>query len=295
MPPSTYSVVPVTYPASSEARIPHGGGDFLRRALTAGRDRLDDLVRGQVSRHVGGDEARGDRVDGHAAPRDLGGDGLGHADQAGLGRGVVGLPGVRARSDDRGDVDHAPVTGLDHRAQRIPREPEGGREVGADDRVPVLVRELQHDVVARDARVVDEREHGPAELLLDLLEERLAVTAGDVGVDGLGLAAGLLDGGDDGVGAGLVGAVVDRDGPAVGGQRLGDRRADALGGTGDEGDGVLGAAHDAVHSITPAPHVKPAPIAPSRTFMPGLRRPSSRERLSVSGIDAADVLPSWAM
>ena len=50
-----------------------------------------------------------------------------------------------------------------------------------------------------------------------------------------------------------------------------------------------------LHSITPAPHVKPAPIAATSTLCPGRRRPSSRLRQSVSGIDAADVLPSWAM
>ena len=42
-----------------------------------------------------------------------------------------------------------------------------------------------------------------------------------------------------------------------------------------------------VHSITPAPQVKPAPIAPSRTLWPGRRRPSSRESESVSGTEAA--------
>src|SRR4029079_6983309 len=109
-----------------------------------------------------------------------------------------------------------------------------------------------------------------------------------------GLAAGLGDRGDGALGAFLVGAVVDRDGPAVGGQRLRDRGADALAGARDERGRLLGAAHEIPHSTMPAPHVKPAPIAAISTFWPGRRRLSSRSRLSVSGIEAALVLAMCA-
>src|SRR4051812_29900 len=76
----------------------HAGGDLVRRAGAAGGDGVDDLA-GYVGRHVGVDEAGGDGVDRHAAAGDLGRDRLGQPDQAGLGRGIVGLPGVGARAD----------------------------------------------------------------------------------------------------------------------------------------------------------------------------------------------------
>ena len=62
--------------------------------------------------------------------------------------------------------------------------------------------------------------------------------------DGDGLAAGGGDGGDDGVGAGLAGGVVDDDGGAFGGERLGDGGADAFGGAGDDCDFTCELAHD---------------------------------------------------
>src|SRR5262249_49630615 len=148
--------------------------------------------------------------------------------------------------------------------------------------------------VAGYAGVVDQREHG-AEVALHLLEERLAIAIGHVGVDRRGAAAGRFDRLHGLLRAGLVGAVVDADEPAVGGQRAGDRGADALGRASHQCCGVLWPAHEAVHSITPAPQVKPAPIAASRTLWPGRSRPSSRASDSVSGTEAADVLPSWEM
>jgi hypothetical protein len=61
-------------------------------------------------------------------------------------------------------------------------------------------------------------------------------------MDGDGLAAGRGDGVDDGLRAGLAGRVVDDDRGALGGERLGDRGADAFRGAGDDGDltGTLG-------------------------------------------------------
>src|SRR3954451_11081009 len=273
----------------------HGGGNFLGRARPLGGHGLHDGV-GDVLGHRGGDEAGGDRVEGHAALRHLGGDGLGHADQAGLGGRGVGLAGAGARPDDRRDVDHAAEAGLDHRAHRPARHAEGGGQVRVDDLVPLLVLELDREPVGGDAGVVDEREHR-AELCLELGEEVVgdAVGIGYVALDGDGLAAGFLDRLDGLLGALLVGAVVDSDVPAVGGQRDRDRGTDALGGAGDECGGVVRSgllAHAGPpHSRTAPPHVTPAPTAATSTVSPGCSRSSSRANASASGIEAADVLP----
>ena len=62
-----------------------------------------------------------------------------------------------------------------------------------------------------------------------------------------------------------------------------------------QGDGVLRAGHQRTpQSTIPAPHVKPAPTAPSSSRWPGRRRPSSRSSESVRGIEAADVFAMWA-
>ena len=59
---------------------------------------------------------------------------------------------------------------------------------------------------------------------------------GDVGLDGDGLAALAGDLGDDAVGPLLAGGVVDDHRRPFGGEVLRDRRPDALGRAGDDGD-----------------------------------------------------------
>src|SRR5690606_25134207 len=88
----------------------HGAGDVRRFAEAAQRDLAEHRllgVRRQVAGHVGVDEARGNHVHGHAAAADLLGQRLAEGDDAGLGRGVVGLAGVAGGADHRGDVDDA--------------------------------------------------------------------------------------------------------------------------------------------------------------------------------------------
>jgi hypothetical protein len=58
---------------------------------------------------------------------------------------------------------------------------------------------------------------------------------GDIALQGDRLAAGGGDVGDDLVGSGLAGGVVDNDGRTGRGEVLGNGGADALGGAGDEG------------------------------------------------------------
>src|SRR6185503_5641217 len=106
------------------------------------------------------------------------------------------------------------------------------------------------------------------------------------GADFLGHPAGTL----------LVGAVVDPDRPAVGGEQLRGGGADPARGAGDEGAALAALAHASVpHSTTVAPQVRPAPKAAIRTRAPLARPPASRASSSATGIEAAEVLPNLAM
>ena len=110
--------------------------------------------------HVGGDEAGGDGVDRDVTARDLGGDRLGHADQPGLGGGVVALAGV-------GAAGRRPLATLTIRPKRARSIGFSARRVSrkAADRLvsitrrPVVVGELRRETVGADAGVVDEHEH----------------------------------------------------------------------------------------------------------------------------------------
>src|SRR6202008_1946491 len=100
---------------------------------------------------------------------------------------------------------------------------------------------------------------------------------------------------DDGLGLLGAAAVVDRDGPALGRERLRDRGADARRAAGDEGRALGTAVALYRHVITPAPYVKPAPKAASSTVEPERSMPRSCASASASGSVAADVLPKWSM
>ena len=235
---------------------------------------------GEVGGHVGVDEARRDRVDGHAAARDLGGDGLGHADQAGLRRRVVGLPGVGARADDRGDVDHAAVAGADHR--RAARAGSAGRRRRGSCRSRASQSSSwiwRASPSARTPALLTSASTGPSSSSARAEQRRRPRRVGDVAVQRRGAAAGRLDRLDDAPAPVRVGAVVDADGPAVGGQRAGDRGADAARGAGDEGAWPLGrliARPPLEHAGAPGEAgAERRHAAPS---WPGRRRPSSRSQ-----------------
>jgi len=259
-------------------------------ALKRFEDELEQPVADALC-HLCLDQPRCDRVHGHAAAGHLGGHGLGHGDQSGLGGGVVGLARVRLLgAHDRCDVDDTAVALADHRPQRAAREPEGGRQVGVDHPVPVVVVDLRGEAVRAHARVVHEHEHG-AELLLELLEDRVGgVGIADVRLDGERAAAGVGDLLDDRLGGLGVAAVVHAHRPALRGERLGDRGADAARPAGDESTSIRASIH-APHWITPAPQVKPAPKAASTTFIPGSSNPRSRASASAIGRVADEVLP----
>src|SRR5262249_28836359 len=97
--------------------------DVVGRAAAADRDGVGGrlLERLPVNpqpgggglRHVGGDEAGGDRVDGYSERAQLDGERLGEALQARLGRRVVGLAPV-AEGRCRGEADDATPPRLGH-------------------------------------------------------------------------------------------------------------------------------------------------------------------------------------
>src|SRR5579871_3526046 len=244
--------------------------------------------------HVRFDQAGGERVDRHAAARDLDRDRVAHGDQPGLCGGVVGLARVRARADDRSDVDDAPVPRADHRAQRQAGEPECGVQVRLDHIAPFALAEREREVVGADSRVVHEAQHRP-QPARGVEQPRRACRVGDIAADRERIAAGRENRLLDALRGGPVAAVVDRHRPAVFGQRAGDRGADAARGAGDERACVRRPAHPPHPSMSAAPHVKPAPTAHSSTLLASASRPSELACSRARGTLAAEVLPSSAI
>ncbi len=74
----------------------------------------------------------------------------------GLGRHVVGLPGIAGVRDDGRDVHDSPVTGAYHRRNDGPAHAVRAAEIRLQDEVPVLLLHPQEQVVAGDTRVVHE-------------------------------------------------------------------------------------------------------------------------------------------
>src|SRR3954469_7744936 len=117
---------------------------FLARAL------------GNRARHIRFDQPWRHDVDGDAARRDFERNRLGESDDPRLRRGVVRLPRITALPDDRADTDDPAAALPNHRLQHRLSQREDAGQVGRDHRVPVLALHPQHQLVARDARVVDE-------------------------------------------------------------------------------------------------------------------------------------------
>ena len=116
-------------------------------------------------------------------------------------------------------------------------------DVDVEDLVELLFGDGLDGGELVDAGVVDENVE-TAEVLDGRVDDALGFGGlGDVAADGDGLATGGGDGGDDGFGAGLAGGVVDDDGCAFGGERLGDGGADTLGCAGDDCDFACELAH----------------------------------------------------
>src|SRR6201991_1867173 len=209
--------------------------DLLGPAEAIQRDLLQQrgLLRlGQHVGHVGLDETRRDAVDRDVAAAQLARQRARHARDAGLGRGVVGLAGIAAGADDRGDVDDAPEALLHHRAHHLARHAEDGLQVGVVHRVPVVVLHAHGQAVARDAGVVDQHVHA-AVFLDDALDQR-GDAGGVVDVELHALAAGVTRQRlGDRLRAGIAGGGAD-DAEAARREFLRDGPADAARGAGDQ-------------------------------------------------------------
>src|SRR5437868_1010235 len=141
-----------------------GGGDVLgpsdpphRRARHCILDSLSQVT-GALGRpqHRRVYEARRNGVDGDALRAKLQGERLGEADDAGLGRYVVGHQRLAALGARRRDVDDAPPTGLDHVGNDGLAAVERPGEVDRQHAVPRLGVDRQEPVEALKAGVVDE-------------------------------------------------------------------------------------------------------------------------------------------
>jgi hypothetical protein len=108
----------------------------LRRAQALDRDRGDDLLQDlglDRTHHVGADVARADGVDRHALGRQLLRQRHREAVHAGLGRRVVGLPGLALLAVDRRDLDDAAPALLHHVRHHLLGDVEHAVQVGVDD------------------------------------------------------------------------------------------------------------------------------------------------------------------
>ena len=210
------------------------------------------LVGSEDGGHRGLNVARGDGVDGDVAAGEFAGEGLGEADEAGFGGGVVGLAGLASFADDGRDVDDAAPAGFEHGLHAGLGYEEGAGEVGGEDVVPVFALHAEGKGVAGDAGVVDE-DIDAAEVGDDGAGAVLdGVFAGDIERVGAGASAGAA------VGIGCAGEGVDfaddlgelvgaaggeGDGDAELGETDGAGATDSLGCSGDEGDAPGETAH----------------------------------------------------
>lgn len=149
-------------------------------------------------------------------------DRAGHADQPGLRRRVVDLPGAAVQADHGGDEHDPSAPQPDHALAGAAGAAEGSGEVDVDHVVEVGVAHPHEQSVASDPGVGDEHLDRP-ESLLDGLEPGVdRLRRGDIAGDGehaVGNLGAAGEGGD---------AVTESD------ETLGDRATDPARGAGDE-------------------------------------------------------------
>ena len=198
--------------------------------------------------------ARRDRVRGHAVAAEVAGEAAGHADDAGLRRAVVRLPGVAAEAGDGGEADDAAEALLAHE--------HGGRlgdvvvavQVDGDHVTPLILGHVEDHAVAQDAGHVD-HDVDAAVGVEGLLDHALAaLDRGDGVVVRLRVPAGGFDLPRDLIGRALVAAgavhvharVVDDHVRAQRAQQQRDLTADAASGAGEDRGSSIQCTHGSV-------------------------------------------------
>ena len=195
----------------------------------AGDHSLTNLI-GYLAGHVGPGSTGSHAVDGDVLAAGFLSQGVGEADQSGLGSGVVALAGVAAGSGGA-QVDDTAVVVVPHLGVYSVSPVEHTVEAGVDDLLPLLDGHLVEDGGAGNACVVHQ-DIDAAEALHNLGDSSLnALIVGNVALNGEGLGAQFF--------SGLAGSfvVVVHDGDAF--DVLTDKDlcgglADTAGGTGND-------------------------------------------------------------
>ena len=223
-----------------------GDGDFVRVAGASERDVIEQALDVVVEEAVFGIEepacaighngAGGDGVDEDAVSAEFDGHGAREVVDACFGGGEGALQSERHDSGDGGDIDDASSALWAHDFRGGATDLIETGKVHCEDAIPFLTRELVNGDAMRqgvDACVIDDDveplaafdhgAHGGVDLvgLGDIKSESVAST----------LAGGLLGGGEMDVGV--------ENGGSVCGETIGNGFADAVGGSGDEGDLVF--------------------------------------------------------
>ena len=115
----------------------------------------------QVRRHVAVHEPGRDHVGGDAARAEFAGQRPGQADQAGLGRGVVGLAGRAVQAHHGGDEDEAAPAHPHHAAYRPLGHPVRADQVRVEYLGEVVLAHQRQQRVPGHARVGDQHLHRP--------------------------------------------------------------------------------------------------------------------------------------
>jgi hypothetical protein len=181
-------------------------------------------------------KARRHHVDGDAARTDLARQRLGERNDAGLRGGVVGLARVAGKSDHRGDRDDASLARLHHAAHHRLGSAVDRAEIGIEDDFQSSSRMRISNWSRVMPALLTRIETAPNSLPMSSINASTAAPVGDI--QHPAVAAVRSQPLADGRGTGFAGCRADHRGPHRG-QFIGNRRANAATGAGDQRDFTL--------------------------------------------------------